>query len=81
MRTTRDRLPRAIAFEMIGLALCIPLAVWVLGLQVREAGLLTIGHAGPAVDRYHQNIRSSLSPHGGVRIVRNPREGEYPARL
>jgi uncharacterized membrane protein len=43
MRTTRDRLRHAIAFEVVGLALCIPLAVWVFDLRVLEAGPLTLG--------------------------------------
>lgn len=43
MRTTTDRLRHAIGFEVIGLLLCIPLAVWGFGLNVHQAGPLTLG--------------------------------------
>lgn len=43
VRTTGDRRRHAIAFEVLGLALCVPLAVWVFDLQVHEAGPLTLG--------------------------------------
>ncbi len=43
MRTTADRLRHAIGFEVIGLLICIPLAVWAFGMEVHQLGVLAVG--------------------------------------
>ncbi len=42
MRTTADRIRHTLLFEVLGLALCIPLASWVLQRDLADVGLLGI---------------------------------------
>lgn len=42
MRTTADRIRHTIGFEVIGLLLCIPLAVWIFDMKPHAAGGLAI---------------------------------------
>jgi uncharacterized membrane protein len=48
MRTTRDRIRHALMFEAIGLALIIPLGIWLFGLKLEQMGLIAIGSATAA---------------------------------
>ncbi|KMO36113.1 membrane protein [Methylobacterium tarhaniae] len=45
MRSTRDRIRHAILFEVVGLALIIPLGTMVFGLHASEMGVIGIGSA------------------------------------
>lgn len=42
MRTFADRLRHTISFELIGLAICTPIAAWVLGRGFGEIGTMTV---------------------------------------
>lgn len=42
MRTTRDRIRHALAFEAIGLILIIPLGVWAFGVPAHDFGVVAV---------------------------------------
>jgi len=43
MRTTPDRIRHAVSFEIIGLALVMPLVAWLFGLALQQTGVIGIG--------------------------------------
>jgi uncharacterized membrane protein len=42
MRTTADRIRHTLLFEIIGLAICVPLAAWILDKDLAQIGALSI---------------------------------------
>ncbi|ALP42286.1 PACE efflux transporter [Aeromonas schubertii] len=43
MRNGSDRLRHTLGFELLGVALCAPLASWLLGLELGHTGVMAIG--------------------------------------
>ncbi len=48
MRTTSDRIRHALSFEIVGLALIIPLGTWLFGIHMSQMGAIGIGSATAA---------------------------------
>ncbi len=70
MRSTRDRIRHALLFEVIGLALIIPLGTALFGLHTSEMGVIGVGSAIAAtVWNYVYNLASTgrCSGSSGIR--------------
>lgn len=66
MRTTRDRIRRAISFEVIALAIVTPLGAWAFGLPLHDIGIVTVVSATIATFwNYAYNL---LFDHGLLRL-------------
>ncbi|WP_243369096.1 PACE efflux transporter [Microvirga solisilvae] len=79
MRTTRDRIRHAISFEIIGLAIVIPLGAWAFGMPMHDIGVIGIVSATIATlwnyiynlgfDRIMQRVRGSTQKTPPIRVA------------
>jgi uncharacterized membrane protein len=79
MRSTRDRIRHAISFEIIGLALVIPLGAFVFGMPAGDMGIVGIGSATLATgwnyfynlgfDRLMQRLTGGTRKSTAVRVA------------
>lgn len=79
MRTRRDRIRHAISFEIIGLALVVPLGAVGFGLHAADIGVLALVASGAATawnyvyniwfDRAMKRLRGTVHKTYGLRVV------------
>jgi len=73
MRSTRDRIRHAILFEVIGLAIFIPLGGWLFGFHLSQMGVIGLGSACAATAwNYVYNLGFD---HAMQRILGHTRKG------